>query len=211
MDFVCRSLNIACPTYLDIGTNDPVRLNNTYLFYKRGCTGVLVEPDPTLYATIRRRRNRDLCLNIGISFKNEVKADFYEMTDPKLNTFSKEEALRIERLGSKRILRILKIDLLSITTLLERYFVRAPDIMSLDIEGLDFAVLQSLDFGKYRPKIICVETLTYSENNTGQKLENIIELLKQNSYRVYADTYINTIFIDDYAFNRGQPRPMKTI
>jgi hypothetical protein len=34
-------------TYLDIGTNDPVSINNTYLFYLNGGGGVCVEPNPT--------------------------------------------------------------------------------------------------------------------------------------------------------------------
>ncbi len=206
MDFVCRSLRIPRPTYLDIGTNDPVRMNNTYFFYKRGCTGVLVEPNPALCSRIRRKRKRDLCLNVGIGTGSESRADFYEMTDSTLSTFSREAALRFESFGSRRIHRVLKIDLLSANTILERHFPRAPDILSLDIEEMDFAVLKSMDFGRHRPKIICVETLTYSENNTGRKQDNIIELLKGNRYRVYADTHINTIFVDDRALGGGSPR-----
>ena len=196
MDFLCRSLQIVAPRYLDIGTNDPVRLNNTYLFYKRGCSGVLVEPDPALYAKIVRKRKRDICLNVGVGASGVARADFYEFTDPLLNTFSKEEALKYSSYGSKKIRRCLQIDLLSLTTLLERHFAQPPDIVSLDIEGLDFAVLQSLDFSRHRPKIFCVETLTYSENNSGQKMGEIIDLMKANRYQVYADTYINTIFVD---------------
>src|SRR5262249_29835011 len=32
-------------TYLDIGANEPIQLNNTYYFYRRGFRGVLVEPN----------------------------------------------------------------------------------------------------------------------------------------------------------------------
>src|SRR5580693_625305 len=35
---------ISKPTYLDIGANDPIHNNNTYLFYTKGARGVLVEP-----------------------------------------------------------------------------------------------------------------------------------------------------------------------
>ena len=32
--------------YLDIGAYEPIFLSNTYLFYKRGWTGITVEPNP---------------------------------------------------------------------------------------------------------------------------------------------------------------------
>src|SRR4051812_41063504 len=39
-------LGVGRPTYLDVGAGDPVEGSNTYLFYERGCRGVLVEPNP---------------------------------------------------------------------------------------------------------------------------------------------------------------------
>lgn len=205
MNFLCQSLNIAKPRYLDVGANDPIRMNNTYFFYKRGSTGVLVEPNPALHAKIIRARKRDVCLQVGVAAGDQGQADFYEMTDPSLSTFSREEAERTASYGSKRIRRILQVELVSLGALLERHFPEAPDILSLDIEGLDFAVLQSLDFERHRPKIVCVETLTYSESNSGQKLGKIVELMEGRGYRVYADTHLNTIFVDGRIFKAPAP------
>ena len=44
--FILDTLSMPQPTYLDLGANDPCRLNNTFFFYLRGGRGVLVEPDP---------------------------------------------------------------------------------------------------------------------------------------------------------------------
>jgi FkbM family methyltransferase len=196
MNFLCQSLQIMSPRYLDVGANHPVRGSNSYFFYRRGCSGVLVEPDPSLHAQIIRKRKRDLCLNVGIGPTDSVEADFYEMTDSALNTFSRDEAMRTASYGSKKIRRVLRIPLRSINSLLEQHFPQPPDILSLDIEGLDFAVLQSLDFDRHRPKIVCVETLTYSESNSGRKLSDIPALMEKQRYRIYADTHLNTIFVD---------------
>ena len=35
------------PTYLDVGAHDPVRLNNTFLFYLQGSRGVRWSRTPT--------------------------------------------------------------------------------------------------------------------------------------------------------------------
>jgi hypothetical protein len=61
VDFVARAMHVDEVTYLDIGAHHPTRLSNTYLFYKRGFQGVVVEPDPELMGAIRRVRPRDVC------------------------------------------------------------------------------------------------------------------------------------------------------
>jgi len=45
--------------YLDIGANKPTFGSNTYLFYSRGNTGVLVEADPSLIPRLKIYRKRD--------------------------------------------------------------------------------------------------------------------------------------------------------
>ena len=43
---IFRHLRLKRPSYLDIGAWEPVKSNNTYLFYRLGSRGVLVEPNP---------------------------------------------------------------------------------------------------------------------------------------------------------------------
>src|SRR5215212_1634234 len=64
-------------TYLDIGANDPVICNNTYLLYKKGWRGVLVEPDAAMCEVVKAKRPADTILNIGIGLSNESEAPFY--------------------------------------------------------------------------------------------------------------------------------------
>src|SRR5687768_251174 len=44
-NFICHYLQIPKITYLDVGAHDPVKINNTFFFYRRGFRGVLVEPN----------------------------------------------------------------------------------------------------------------------------------------------------------------------
>jgi hypothetical protein len=57
--------------------------------------------------------------------------------------------------------------------------------------------IDSFDFTRFRPEVFCIETLTYSEDQTGQKNQGIYDVMKQNDYVVYADTNLNTIFVDE--------------
>jgi hypothetical protein len=119
------------------------------------------------------------------------------MSTPTLNTFSESEARRYEETGKHQIVRIDKIPVVTTHDIFRDHFGdSAPDFLTIDVEGLDFEILDSIDFDKYRPVVVCVETLTFSENKSEQKLPETIELLKSAGYMVYADTYINTIFVD---------------
>jgi len=199
-----EALQISQPTYLDIGAHHPSRLNNTYLFYLKGSRGVCIEPDPKLFAQLKTKRKRDICLNIGIGFDDRENADFYIMSASSLSTFSKEDAKRYEGCGKQRVLEVINTPLASINAVLKQYFKVAPHFISLDTEGLDLQILRSFDFSQYRPPVFCVETLTYTGDKTEQKVTSIIDYMHQHSYLPIADTYINTIFVDS---ERWKNRP----
>ena len=65
---------------------------------------------------------------------------------------------------------------------------------------MDLLVLQSLNFDEYPIPVICAETCTYSENYIKPKDLRISEFMRGKGYFVYADTYINTIFVNSKWF-----------
>jgi FkbM family methyltransferase len=186
-------------TYFDVGAHHPFYLSNTALFYKSGMKGVCIEPDPLLHEEISKARSRDVCLNIGVGFTIDETAtedlDFYIMSARTLNTFSREEAERLDSEGLYKILEQKKIPVVHLHRLFKEYFV--PDFLSIDVEGIDFEILKSIDFQKYRPKVVCIETAEFSAVPPGKKEEESIVYLKEKDYLVYADTFNNTIFIDN--------------
>ena len=76
--------------------------------------------------------------------------------------------------------------------------------MSLDVEGLDEMILKSINYEKSCPSVICVETISFSENGDGVKNKPIIEFLESKGYLLFADTYINTIFVKKDKWIRSQ-------
>ncbi len=196
INHLVKYLDINKPTYIDIGANHPKKLNNTYFFYKNGSVGVLVEPNKQLCKLISRTRKRDTVINAGIGISKENTAKYYVMSCDTLSTFCKEEAERIEKMGSIKICNTEDVKMYGINDILEKYFNGAPDIFSIDIEGLDLEVLKTLDFSKYRPKIFCIETLEYTQDRSAKKDNELIDFMVLNGYSIYADTYINTILYD---------------
>jgi len=196
VEFIFEAIKIKHPTYMDIGANHPVYMNNTYLLYSRGCSGICIEPDPTLFKALKNKRSRDNCLNIGVGLSEQKSADFYVMSTKTLNTFSKEEAERYQSYGKNRIEQVIPIPLVPINSVIAQHCTNKPNFISLDVEGMDLQILKTLDLSIWRPEVFCIETLTYTENNAEAKINEIIDYMLANGYMLYADTYINSIFVD---------------
>lgn len=202
VDYLFNSLNINNPTYLDIGTNQPISNNNTYLFYTKNCKGVCIEPNIDMCKLIRKKRPNDTLLNIGIGLSDTQAADFY-LFPGLLNgwsTFSQEEALKRQNESGITPQKI-SIALKPINEIIEKYFDPYPNFISIDVEGLDMDILKSIDFQQYQPEVICVETIIFSTTNSETKLLSIIEFLDSKGYLAYADTHVNTIFCRKNLFN----------
>jgi hypothetical protein len=187
--------------YCDIGANLPWKFSNTAKFYfsnnKRNI-GVLVEPDPSLAKFLKLKRSKDIIVNKGVK-SNKIDTDildFFIMDTKTLNTFSESEANYYESLGYK-IKERKQIDVIDINELLKKYFSeKTLHFLSVDVEGLDFDILSSLDFNMFKPICICVETINFVKSGMAEKDFRIEKLLTSHGYFEYAFTGINSIFLD---------------
>lgn len=193
MDHLLRHvLGVQSPTYLDIGSGDPCRLNNTFLFYRRGGMGVCVEPNPAHAMAIRRIRPRDHCVEAGVAGEGAgATLPFHLFDPPTLSTFSPEEAERLKRIDGYRWLGVHEAAVTTLSRLFAEHGV--PDILSLDIEGVDEAVLSTNDWQQHRPTVLCIETV---DHVTEAKRDALISAITGHDYVAYADTFINTIFVE---------------
>jgi hypothetical protein len=133
-------------------------------------------------------------LNVGIGVTDQSEADFYVLGDgSQLNTFSKEQADRYLERDENAIRKILKIPLVNINRVLAENFDGAPNLFSIDVEGLDLAILESLDFERFRPQVFCVETLV---PETSRVVAEIFELMRARNYAVRGGNFVNTVFVD---------------
>ena len=193
--FLFDNLNIEKPSYLDVGAHHPFYINNTALFHELGSTGINIEPDPTLFKEFPKHRKGDINLNIGIGTE-ESNADFYIISSPTLNTFSKTEAEKYKEEGNYSITNVINVPIDNLENILNKYNGgKFPDFLTLDAEGIDELIIKSIDYKNNYPSVICVETLTFSASGNGIKNTNLINYITELGYLAYADTNINTIFI----------------
>ena len=183
-------------TYLDVGAFLPIYSNNTYLFYQKGSRGVLVEPNIDLIPELKAKRPGDIVLNVGVGQTEQSTTDYYCMSLMQWNTFAKDEAERrvAESRGKVQIERVVKIPLISINRIMAEHFPPGgPDFLSIDIESLDLAVLKTIDFTRFRPKVICTETLIAM---TFRMEPETTKFLASHGFEVRGMTCANTIYMD---------------
>lgn len=205
IEYVLGWMGIKTRTYLDIGAHHPTYLSNTYLFYTHGARGVSVEPDSTLHAVIAKQRPEDTNLNIGVGKKRQS-AKFYIMHPTTLNTFSKKEAeTYCVRYPEAKITDTVSLPVVPVNEIIAEHFPKAaPDLVSIDVEGLDLEIVESFDFKRSRPTVFCIETVEYEGETVLRKATKLINKMKAQDYFIYADTFTNTIFVDRKAWKAAK-------
>lgn len=185
-------------TYVDLGANHAIELSNTYCLYQQGATGVLVEANPVLLPELQLYRNKDIILPYCVSSESNKWVDFHTFKEDGLSTACKESVEEcLKENENLHLDKVYKIKTISVEDIIELYLKKTPVVLNVDVEGLEVEILNSIDFNKYRPVVIIIETIPYKKKLViGDKRNDIVEFMSSVSYVEYAFTGINSIFID---------------
>jgi FkbM family methyltransferase len=173
-------------TYVDVGANEPRRYSNTWRLYQHGWSGIAVEPDADLCRRFARARPRDavVCAALG---EREEELVFHRFYESALNTLDPDVAARAEsrgwRIMSRELVRVRRLN-----AILEEHASRIAagiDLLSIDAEGFDLAILRGLDLQRFRPRLVVFEVSTDSHVGESESAE----LLKRAGYRLRARLY----------------------
>ena len=173
--------------YIDIGASFPIKINNTYYYYKKGWNGLLIEPHPSYMGVIKRTRPRDLFLPIAITdYDGEIEMGYY--IPGYYGSFTVGSPLGNEHKRLRKYKKLYFVKCMTINTLIKKYPQFAePDFLSMDIETNEEKALSKCDFNIFKPKIICIELPHSSHNNWEHYLTPFYELkeiLANNAFYV---------------------------
>jgi FkbM family methyltransferase len=197
-----HTLGLQRVRYLDIGAHDASHLSNTYRFYRQGHGGVSIEPDPVLFKAFKAKRVRDVCLNVGVGGSVQEVKPFYLMQPRSLSTFSKGLADRLAESPAYAIEKVIHVDIVPIADILESHWLDSFNYVSIDTEGFEIEILEGWAFDRFRPQAFCIETVDHGNDGIGVRRDDAKELMLSQGYEVYADTYVNTIFVDRFAWDQ---------
>ena len=179
-------------TYVDIGCYHPKVGSNTFKLFKKGWTGINIDPNPNTIRLFNQFRPKDINLNIGISKSNQV-LTYFEFTESAVSTFSEEfYKLRLEQ-GAEFIGKT-SISTTTLADVFDQHLNgRNIDVLDIDTEGTDVEVLMSNNWDKYKPTIILVE-------DQEEHIDNFNDLptyqyLHPKGYQLVAKTISTAIYL----------------
>ena len=181
--FLFAQLNIPIENvrYLEIGTNDPLHYNNTYNFYRAGARGIIVDPMPSSKYLSSLIRPEDKFMQVAVS------GDKY---DPNRTiTFyisSSSQGSSLDKSLIASVVEEIEVPLVDVNFLLS---IQEADLLVIDAEGQDEAILRSLNYDVYMPVVIEAEV------NKTQDENDLEQFIIDKGYYVYARTIANTLFV----------------
>lgn len=167
--------------FLDLGANDGVTFSNTRALAELGWCGVLVEPSPQAFHRLKSNYDEKKgCFYFypyAIGTKNG-KVTLYESGQlvnkgdvALVSTLIEKETDRFKSVTSYTPI---DVDCFRWKTFKNRLYKEEFDFISIDIEGLEYEVIQQMDLSK--TKLICIETNGNQEKK--QKLDALLAEFK---------------------------------
>jgi len=172
--------------YVDVGASEPVDCSNTWAFYQGGGHGLLVEPRPSCWYAILLQRPRDrlypkavaaepgwaqmklcdACSSLDQNWTKEKRGELLVQTEP-------------------------------LATILQRFpeIRDACQLVSIDTEGTEEAVIGSVDWTVFRPEVAVVEYASFQHPEESEaRADVILGLMRERNYRVVHRDAINLVF-----------------
>jgi FkbM family methyltransferase len=169
--------------YVDVGAYHPYNFSNSYIFYKRGWSGLNIEPNPYGYRLLKKFRKRDNTLQLGIS-RGAGKVRFLDD-----RTYSR---ILNDDEQTEESKKVIEIETRPLSQIMDDAIIPSNgiDFLSTDCEGHDLIVLQSNNWDKYRPKFIV------TEDNKPINESEIVSFMNEISYIPICRLGMSRIFVE---------------
>ena len=165
-------------TFLEFGATDGISLSNSYMLENNfGWTGILAEPSPQWHEELKNNRPNTKIITDCIWKYSGEKLDFFVSDYGVLSTlvdFKHSDLYSMPGNTQARIEngKVVKVETISINDVMEKNFNGdAPSYLSIDTEGSEFEILQSLDFEKYQPVVFTIE---HNYTNLQNKIDELM-------------------------------------
>lgn len=163
-------------TYLEIGAYDGIYFSNTlFLQNEYGFSGILIEPQKTLFEELTINRPLDFLVNSAISNSEETQISF--IGDNLEAGISSLSSINLERFPAWKNYMV---DNKKMKTVIQDSNLKYIDVMFIDTEGSEFEIIKSINFS-FPISLIVVEA--HKENKEEDKL--LKEILNDYGFKFY--------------------------
>lgn len=178
--------------YVEVGCNHPTFISNSFLFYRRGWKGICIDANQRLVDKFKYLRPNDKAVGAFVSNLTH-QIEFIELTNDVLSSIDVAYIEKCLEQGQKVVAKK-NIQPQSLTEILDQQ--QCPEIfdfLSIDVEEHDYDVLLSLDFERFKPRLIIVEAEDFSPKNPEK--HKIYQLLTNKGYQLNGYILTNLYFV----------------
>jgi FkbM family methyltransferase len=171
--------------YVEVGGFHPVSISNTYLFYRKGWRGIVIDPVPRVAELFRKRRPKDLILEYAVSDKEGTRQfDIMRATETNRLAEGPTDPAQIP-------LSSIQVQCRKLSSILNDHLPpgRKIDFLTVDAEGHDINVLMSNDWQRFRPRLVAVEDFLPSAQSP------ICQFLAQKGYTLTITSKMTRFFV----------------
>jgi len=183
-------------TCISLGENDGKTLSNVLGLIENGWSALLVEPSNEAFFKLSDLHNTNKkvrCFNFAIGSYDGETTFYHSGTHLNsgdtslLSTIDKNE---IERWQGTCEFTETKVPLKTWNTFVKTANIKQVDFISIDCEGVDFEILQQIDFNSLNVKMVCVEY-----NNVNSEMYE--QHMAKYGFKVHYKNFCNLIFTND--------------
>lgn len=186
------NISTANGIYIEVGANQPTQISNTYLFYRMGFRGIVIEPNREMTGLFKSFRPGDIHLEIGCADNSGVckfkKADASVTSGFSENIKAVADSLWVPLLTLDEVWRDAG----------EKQMVF---LLSVDTEGFDLHVLKGAKETLKHTACVIIET---SEND----IREIQAIMTQAGFKLVKTTKCNYIWLNEEAAKKNGPAIM---
>lgn len=173
--------------FIEAGACDGIFQSNTYyLETELNWTGILIEPNPIYSKECMDNRVKSIvyqCALDSFDCKNETTILYDVAPKGAMGTVGGGGIWNNDQLPYAIMHD--KIPVKTLDSILDKENPKSIDFLSLDVEGYELNVLLGIDFNKYKPKVILVESFDNLIKDVDLVLSSYYKLDKKISERDY--------------------------
>ncbi|CAL4083176.1 unnamed protein product, partial [Meganyctiphanes norvegica] len=184
--------------FVEAGALDGEDSSNTlYLEKDMGWTGLLVEVDERKYKTLLQKHRKAWSANVCLATHPNPSKELFILRSissaPMSTLASHDQRVNMTKGSSVMSSTFTSVQCLPLSSILTALKVRHIDLLSLDVEGAELDILNTLDFSLFTIDVIFIEVL--SNKNIEDQHKEVVTVMERRGFTLFLSLYIDYIFI----------------
>lgn len=178
-------------TFVDVGCHDARRISSTYLHYLRGSSGLCIDMSEHFRSSFDSERPRDSFVCAAVS-DTVSRQRVFEFSASEVNTIDPRQA----KLWSQYWPQVgeREVDTAPLSELVRHAIPnRSVDLLCVDVEGHELAVLHGANLKVLRPAIVCCEI--HASDMAEVTADPTVAFMTDEGYSLVAYATMNAYFV----------------